>query len=53
MNKDLGGMWQEAVVAYFKAQSRYLPGGTAKNHETSQTVHTVSDPRFKSGTSRI
>jgi hypothetical protein len=32
VNNELGRMRNEAVVAYFKRFSQYLPGGTEKNY---------------------
>jgi hypothetical protein len=30
-------MWNEAIMEYFKVVSRYLPGGTEKNHGEDQS----------------
>jgi hypothetical protein len=33
VNDELERTWKEVVVDYFKVLSRYLLGGTEKNHE--------------------
>lgn len=37
INDELQGIWREAVVAYFKALSQCLLGGTEENNEISQS----------------
>jgi hypothetical protein len=32
VNDELGRMWKEARVTYFKVLSQHLPGGTDLNH---------------------
>jgi len=36
VNDELGNMWKEAHVAYFKVLPRNFPGGTEKKHEGLQ-----------------
>jgi hypothetical protein len=36
VNNELERMWKEAVMVYFEALSRHLPGGTEENHENDQ-----------------
>jgi hypothetical protein len=33
VNDELGRMWKEADVAYFKALYQHFPGGDEENHE--------------------
>jgi hypothetical protein len=40
-------MLKEAVVAYFKVRSRYLPEGTAQTQETRQSVQLMFRQRFE------
>jgi hypothetical protein len=35
------------------ALSKYFPGGAMENHEKSQSVYSVFQPRFEARTSRI
>jgi hypothetical protein len=42
MNNEFERIWEEAVVAQFKLQSRHLHGGTEENHEDPQPGQPVS-----------
>jgi hypothetical protein len=33
VNKELGGIWKEVVIAYCQVLSWNLPDGTEENHE--------------------
>jgi hypothetical protein len=39
MDKELGRMWKETIVALFKVLSRHLPGWAEENHEVSVISH--------------
>jgi hypothetical protein len=38
VNNELERTWMEAVMAYFKVLSRYLPGGTEENYKNSVRI---------------
>jgi len=38
VNGELERMWKDAVVAYFRALSLHLPGGTEENFEETERV---------------
>jgi hypothetical protein len=38
VNGELERMWKDAVVAYFRALSLHLPGGTEENHEKTHLL---------------
>jgi hypothetical protein len=49
--RELGGIWEEAVVIYFQVLVWYLPGGSEESHEHSGEL--ASRSRFELGTSWI
>jgi hypothetical protein len=38
VNDELGRMQKEAGIAYFRAISQHLPGGTGKNHRPTKNM---------------
>jgi hypothetical protein len=53
MNNELERIQMVAVLAKFKAMSRYLPGGSEENYKEPESGYQVSGPRFEPGTFRI
>jgi hypothetical protein len=53
VNNELGRMWNEVVMAQFRAASWHLPGGNDGNHEKPIRVVSVSHLIFKLGTSCV
>jgi hypothetical protein len=53
VNGKLERMWNEAIVAKFKALSHHLPGGIVGNHEKSQSRYSVSGSRFELDTFQV
>jgi hypothetical protein len=49
MNNELGRVWKEEVVAYFKIISWNSPGGTEEIHEKPNSRYSVFRARFQSG----
>jgi hypothetical protein len=50
-NKEMNRNWKEAGVAYFRIQSRHLPGGTKEIRKQLQSGESVSRLVFEVGTS--
>jgi hypothetical protein len=48
MNDELGSIWKETVFASCKTISVFV-WGIEENHETLESVYTVSGPRNKAG----
>jgi hypothetical protein len=36
ISNEFENMWKDAGMTFFEILSRYLPGGTERNHEKSQ-----------------
>jgi hypothetical protein len=52
MNDEMERICKEAIMTYYKALSRDLPGGTEENRETLQSGSPVSRKIFEAGTSQ-
>jgi hypothetical protein len=42
MNEELGNLWKETIVVYYRLISRHSPGGCEESHDKSQSERLVS-----------
>jgi hypothetical protein len=49
---ELGGMWNEMVVAYFEVSCRHLFAGIEEREEYPLSEQSVYRPKFEPSTSR-
>jgi hypothetical protein len=38
VNDEMGEVWKEVIVAYFKVLAKYFPGETEEHHEMSDNM---------------